>query len=84
MGTREPWEVFELGRAMVGCVFGKMSLASILEGIKLEAPNPGEQLGWERGICSRVGLWKGKGVRAGEELRKLSERTLKLAGCRGG
>lgn len=42
LGTRELWKVFELGKAMVSCVFGKISPASILEGIKLGAANPGE------------------------------------------
>lgn len=41
LSTREPWKVFELGKAMVSWVFAKLSLASILEGIVLGGVSQG-------------------------------------------
>lgn len=83
LSTREPWKVFELGKAMVSWVFEKLSLASILEGIVLGGVSPGKQLGWERSVCTRVGLWEGEEVQVGEEPRRLCELTMGLAGCGG-
>lgn len=43
----------------------------------------GKQLGWERGVCTRVGLWEGGEVQVGEEPRRLCELTMGLAGYGG-
>lgn len=54
-----------------------------LEEFQLVMGSPGRQLGWEGGVCTRVGLWEGEEVQVGERHRKWSELAPGLAGCRG-
>lgn len=54
-----------------------------LEGT-LGAFSTGRQLGWDRGVCTRAGLWEREAVWAGETPRRPSEPALGLAGRRAG
>lgn len=72
LGTTEPWKGFELGRVMVSWGFGKMPLASVLEGVEREAVSTGKHQRWERGVCTRVEQWKGEEVQVGEKLNWLA------------
>lgn len=62
----------------------RLSYGEWIGGNKTGTFSKGRQLGWNRGVCTGVGLWEREEVWVEETPRRPSEPVLGLAGCRAG